>query len=163
MSQGNPPKFSGFSSGKTKNETYLTAESPHRSTRLRPNRTSAPFLPEAQGLWRTSMERIHVAVRSRPLSPEDARSSPWKISGNAIAHSAQSSSRFEFGTNSPASALSPRISFAFRPLGIAGSPDLLGLLGLLICCARLRYRRQDIRRGVPHYRGLPGPHQAHRR
>ncbi|ONM55045.1 Kinesin-like protein KIN-7O [Zea mays] len=42
------------------------------------------------------MERIHVAVRSRPLSPEDSRSSPWKISGNAIAHSAQSSSRFEF-------------------------------------------------------------------
>nr|CAB3453403.1 unnamed protein product [Digitaria exilis] len=42
------------------------------------------------------MERIHVAVRSRPLSPEDARSSPWRISGNAIAHSAQSSTRFEF-------------------------------------------------------------------
>ncbi|KAF8657730.1 hypothetical protein HU200_059889 [Digitaria exilis] len=44
------------------------------------------------------MERIHVAVRSRPLSPEDARSSPWRISGNAIAHSAQSSTRFEFDT-----------------------------------------------------------------
>ncbi|RLN34346.1 centromere-associated protein E isoform X1 [Panicum miliaceum] len=42
------------------------------------------------------MERIHVAVRSRPLSPEDARSSPWRISGNTIAHSAQSSIRFEF-------------------------------------------------------------------
>ncbi|KAG2643473.1 hypothetical protein PVAP13_2KG337400 [Panicum virgatum] len=42
------------------------------------------------------MERIHVAVRSRPLSAEDARSSPWRISGNTIAHSAQSSIRFEF-------------------------------------------------------------------
>ncbi|CAN6204482.1 unnamed protein product [Urochloa humidicola] len=42
------------------------------------------------------MERIHVAVRSRPLSPEDARSSPWRISGNTIAHSAQSSIRFDF-------------------------------------------------------------------
>ncbi|CAD6219253.1 unnamed protein product [Miscanthus lutarioriparius] len=42
------------------------------------------------------MERIHVAVRSRPLPPEDARSSPWRISGNTIAHSAQSSTRFEF-------------------------------------------------------------------
>ncbi|RCV11702.1 hypothetical protein SETIT_2G207800v2 [Setaria italica] len=42
------------------------------------------------------MERIHVAVRSRPLSPEDARSSPWRISGNTIAHSAQSFTRFEF-------------------------------------------------------------------
>ncbi|XP_039795249.1 kinesin-like protein KIN-7I isoform X9 [Panicum virgatum] len=42
------------------------------------------------------MERIHVAVRSRPLSAEDVRSSPWRISGNTIAHSAQSSIRFEF-------------------------------------------------------------------
>ncbi|CAL5081486.1 unnamed protein product [Urochloa decumbens] len=42
------------------------------------------------------MERIHVAVRSRPLPPEDARSSPWRISGNTIAHSAQSSIRFDF-------------------------------------------------------------------
>ncbi|CAN6217692.1 unnamed protein product [Urochloa humidicola] len=42
------------------------------------------------------MERIHVAVRSRPLSPEDARSSPWRISGNTIAHSAQASIRFDF-------------------------------------------------------------------
>ncbi|KAJ1289705.1 hypothetical protein BS78_02G185200 [Paspalum vaginatum] len=47
-------------------------------------------------LLRPAMERIHVAVRSRPLSPEDARSSPWRISGNAIAHSAQSSTRFEY-------------------------------------------------------------------
>ncbi|XP_062200040.1 kinesin-like protein KIN-7I isoform X5 [Phragmites australis] len=42
------------------------------------------------------MERIHVAVRSRPLSPEDARTSPWRVSGNAIALSTQSSTRFEF-------------------------------------------------------------------
>ncbi|XP_055801402.1 kinesin-like protein KIN-7O isoform X2 [Solanum dulcamara] len=30
------------------------------------------------------MERIHVSVRARPLSPEDAKSSPWRISGNSI-------------------------------------------------------------------------------
>ncbi|XP_049392243.1 kinesin-like protein KIN-7O isoform X1 [Solanum stenotomum] len=30
------------------------------------------------------MERIHVSVRSKPLSPEDAKSSPWRISGNSI-------------------------------------------------------------------------------
>ncbi|KAF0911415.1 hypothetical protein E2562_008293 [Oryza meyeriana var. granulata] len=42
------------------------------------------------------MERIHVAVRARPLSAEDARSSPWRVSGNAIALSVQPSTRFEF-------------------------------------------------------------------
>ncbi|KAK6232089.1 hypothetical protein SCA6_002162 [Theobroma cacao] len=30
------------------------------------------------------MERIHVAVRTRPLSPEDAKTSPWRISANSI-------------------------------------------------------------------------------
>ncbi|MED6182830.1 Kinesin-like protein KIN-7O [Stylosanthes scabra] len=30
------------------------------------------------------MERIHVAVRARPLSLEDAKTSPWRISGNSI-------------------------------------------------------------------------------
>ncbi|XP_019245888.1 PREDICTED: kinesin-like protein KIN-7O isoform X2 [Nicotiana attenuata] len=30
------------------------------------------------------MERIHVSVRARPLSPEDAKCSPWRISGNSI-------------------------------------------------------------------------------
>ncbi|XP_021908560.1 kinesin-like protein KIN-7O, partial [Carica papaya] len=30
------------------------------------------------------MERIHVTVRARPLSPEDAKTSPWRISGNSI-------------------------------------------------------------------------------
>ncbi|KAJ6741700.1 CENTROMERE PROTEIN E [Salix viminalis] len=30
------------------------------------------------------MERIHVAVRARPLSAEDTKSTPWKISGNSI-------------------------------------------------------------------------------
>ncbi|KAI4386560.1 hypothetical protein MLD38_004485 [Melastoma candidum] len=30
------------------------------------------------------MERIHVSVRARPLSVEDAQSSPWRISGNSI-------------------------------------------------------------------------------
>uniref|UniRef100_A0A0D9XDU1 Kinesin motor domain-containing protein n=1 Tax=Leersia perrieri TaxID=77586 RepID=A0A0D9XDU1_9ORYZ len=42
------------------------------------------------------MERIHVAVRARPLSAEDARSSPWRVSGNAIALTTQPSTRFEF-------------------------------------------------------------------
>ncbi|KAK1357414.1 Centromere-associated protein E [Heracleum sosnowskyi] len=30
------------------------------------------------------MQRINVSVRARPLSPEDAKSSPWCISGNSI-------------------------------------------------------------------------------
>ncbi|KAL5542545.1 hypothetical protein UlMin_010255 [Ulmus minor] len=41
------------------------------------------------------MERIHVAVRARPLSPEDAKSSPWLISGNSI-FMPNNSSKFEF-------------------------------------------------------------------
>ncbi|VAI32737.1 unnamed protein product [Triticum turgidum subsp. durum] len=42
------------------------------------------------------MDRIHVTVRARPLPPEDAQSSPWRISGNAVALTAQPSTRFEF-------------------------------------------------------------------
>ncbi|PON38650.1 Kinesin-like protein [Parasponia andersonii] len=41
------------------------------------------------------MERIHVAVRARPLSPEDAKSSPWRIASNAI-FIPNHSSKFEF-------------------------------------------------------------------
>ncbi|KAI5000921.1 hypothetical protein ZWY2020_010880 [Hordeum vulgare] len=42
------------------------------------------------------MDRIHVTVRARPLHPEDAQSSPWRISGNTVALTAQPSIRFEF-------------------------------------------------------------------
>ncbi|KAK7344962.1 hypothetical protein VNO77_15265 [Canavalia gladiata] len=41
------------------------------------------------------MERIHVTVRARPLSPEDAQTSPWRISANSIFIS-NGSSKFEF-------------------------------------------------------------------
>ncbi|KAJ0716663.1 putative plus-end-directed kinesin ATPase [Helianthus annuus] len=41
------------------------------------------------------MERINVAVRARPLSPEDAKTSPWRISGNSIVF-ANPSNKFEF-------------------------------------------------------------------
>ncbi|KAK4412869.1 Kinesin-like protein KIN-7O [Sesamum alatum] len=41
------------------------------------------------------MERIHVSVRARPLSAEDAKSSPWRISGNSIFIPNQPS-KFEF-------------------------------------------------------------------
>lgn len=41
------------------------------------------------------MERIYVTVRARPLSPEDAKSSPWKISGNGISFN-NSSFKFDF-------------------------------------------------------------------
>ncbi|EYU18637.1 hypothetical protein MIMGU_mgv1a000444mg [Erythranthe guttata] len=41
------------------------------------------------------MERIHVSVRARPLSPEDAKASPWRISGNSISIPTQPS-KFEF-------------------------------------------------------------------
>ncbi|GAB4851741.1 hypothetical protein Ancab_031143 [Ancistrocladus abbreviatus] len=41
------------------------------------------------------MERIYVAVRARPLSPEDAKSSPWRINDNVIFYNNQSS-KFEF-------------------------------------------------------------------
>jgi hypothetical protein len=43
MSQGNPPKFSGFSSGKTKNETHLTAvSSPQYQTPAEPHLCPLP-------------------------------------------------------------------------------------------------------------------------
>ncbi|KAJ8485346.1 hypothetical protein OPV22_017831 [Ensete ventricosum] len=41
------------------------------------------------------MERIYVAVRARPLSPEESKSSPWRISGNSI-YLASQSTKFEF-------------------------------------------------------------------
>nr|XP_011469371.1 PREDICTED: centromere-associated protein E isoform X2 [Fragaria vesca subsp. vesca] len=41
------------------------------------------------------MERIHVAIRARPLSADDAKTSPWRISGNSISNP-KSSSKFEF-------------------------------------------------------------------
>ncbi|KAM5551725.1 kinesin-like protein KIN-7O [Rosa sericea] len=41
------------------------------------------------------MERIHVTVRARPLSADDAKTSPWRISGNSI-FIPNSSSKFEF-------------------------------------------------------------------
>ncbi|CAA7408095.1 unnamed protein product [Spirodela intermedia] len=41
------------------------------------------------------MERIYVTVRARPLSAEDAKSSPWRISGNSINLTNQSA-KFEF-------------------------------------------------------------------
>ncbi|RWR91208.1 kinesin-like protein KIN-7O isoform X1 [Cinnamomum micranthum f. kanehirae] len=41
------------------------------------------------------MERIHVAVRARPLSPEDAKTSPWRISANSISLS-NHSTKFDF-------------------------------------------------------------------
>uniref|UniRef100_A0A7N1A4M1 Kinesin motor domain-containing protein n=1 Tax=Kalanchoe fedtschenkoi TaxID=63787 RepID=A0A7N1A4M1_KALFE len=40
-------------------------------------------------------QRIHVTVRARPLSEEDAKTSPWRISGNLISFS-NNSSKFEF-------------------------------------------------------------------
>ncbi|XP_068652017.1 kinesin-like protein KIN-7O isoform X2 [Aristolochia californica] len=41
------------------------------------------------------MERIHVSVRARPISPEDARTSPWRISVNSISNTNQSL-KYEF-------------------------------------------------------------------
>ncbi|XP_058202133.1 kinesin-like protein KIN-7O [Rhododendron vialii] len=42
-----------------------------------------------------TMERIHVTVRTRPLSPEDDKTSPWRISGKSISN-LNHSSKFEF-------------------------------------------------------------------
>ncbi|CAD5322592.1 unnamed protein product [Arabidopsis thaliana] len=42
------------------------------------------------------MERIHVSVRARPLSSEDAKTSPWKISSDSIFMPNHSSLAFEF-------------------------------------------------------------------
>ncbi|XP_010418541.1 PREDICTED: kinesin-like protein KIN-7O [Camelina sativa] len=42
------------------------------------------------------MERIHVSVRARPLSSEDAKTSPWKISSDSIFMPNQSSPTFDF-------------------------------------------------------------------
>ncbi|KAK7278959.1 hypothetical protein RJT34_24000 [Clitoria ternatea] len=44
---------------------------------------------------RRTMERIHVTIRAKPLSSEDAQSSPWRISGNSISIP-NHSSKFEF-------------------------------------------------------------------
>lgn len=44
------------------------------------------------------MERIYVTVRARPLTPEDAKTSPWRISSNSISLSTNLASKFEFGT-----------------------------------------------------------------
>ncbi|XP_044478345.1 kinesin-like protein KIN-7O isoform X2 [Mangifera indica] len=41
------------------------------------------------------MERIYVTVRARPLSTEDAKASPWRISGNSI-FIPNNPSKFEF-------------------------------------------------------------------
>ncbi|XP_073119255.1 kinesin-like protein KIN-7O isoform X2 [Henckelia pumila] len=41
------------------------------------------------------MDRIHVSVRARPLSPEDVKTSPWRISENSIFIPSQQS-KFEF-------------------------------------------------------------------
>ncbi|XP_073292654.1 kinesin-like protein KIN-7O isoform X2 [Primulina huaijiensis] len=41
------------------------------------------------------MDRIHVSVRARPLSPEDIKTSPWRISENSIFIPSQQS-KFEF-------------------------------------------------------------------
>ncbi|KAJ0984893.1 hypothetical protein J5N97_003249 [Dioscorea zingiberensis] len=41
------------------------------------------------------MERIYVTVRARPLSPEDSKSSPWRISGNSISLAGQPA-KFDF-------------------------------------------------------------------
>jgi centromeric protein E len=43
------------------------------------------------------MERIHVTVRARPLSPEDAKTTLWRISDNSI-FIPNHTSKFEFGT-----------------------------------------------------------------
>ncbi|XP_042054805.1 kinesin-like protein KIN-7O isoform X2 [Salvia splendens] len=42
------------------------------------------------------MERIHVSVRARPLSAEDAKASPWRISGNSIYIPNQPTTKFDF-------------------------------------------------------------------
>ncbi|XP_020885438.1 kinesin-like protein KIN-7O isoform X2 [Arabidopsis lyrata subsp. lyrata] len=41
------------------------------------------------------MERIHVSVRARPVSPEEAKTSPWKISSNSIFISNQPAFKFD--------------------------------------------------------------------
>ncbi|VFQ71703.1 unnamed protein product [Cuscuta campestris] len=42
------------------------------------------------------MERIHVSVRARPLSLEEAKTSPWRIAGNSIFFSNQPTTKFDF-------------------------------------------------------------------
>lgn len=42
-------------------------------------------------------EKIYVLVRARPLSPEDAKASPWRISENSIALTNLASTKFDFG------------------------------------------------------------------
>lgn len=60
---------------------------------------SAPlkvWIQLSKGRGRSIMERINVTVRARPLSTEDAKTSPWRISSNSITFSCNSS-KFDFG------------------------------------------------------------------
>lgn len=61
-------------------------------------RTPLGFCYAGEDNRRRRMERIHVAVRSRPLSTEEAKTSPWKISSDSIFMPNHSTLSFEFGT-----------------------------------------------------------------
>ncbi|KAK7346384.1 hypothetical protein VNO80_20902 [Phaseolus coccineus] len=51
---------------------------------------------EGVAIWTViAMERIHVSVRAKPLSQDDAKRSPWRIFGNSIA--IPNLSKFDFG------------------------------------------------------------------
>lgn len=52
---------------------------------------------EGVAIWTViGMERIHVSVRAKPLSQDDAKTTPWRIFGNSIA--IPNLSKFDFGT-----------------------------------------------------------------
>lgn len=78
-------------------ELHLTAECVFNIQIQKLNRDN--FLPRQKFTHETLslMERIHVTVRARPLSLEDAKTSPWRITGNSISIP-NHSSKFEFGT-----------------------------------------------------------------
>lgn len=88
------------------------------------------------------MERIHVSVRAKPLSPDDAKTSPWRISGNSI--SIPNLSKFEFGT-----LFLFTLTFHFH------------FLANLVLDLNLTLRRSNIQQQLRHCSSLRSSHQRH--
>lgn len=68
---------------------------------------SLTLTPSPFSFLPNQMERIYVTVRARPLSAEESKTSPWRISGNSISLSNVQSARFDFGAFSLSLSLPP--------------------------------------------------------
>lgn len=97
-------------------------------------------LSEIQSEEEPKMERIHVTVRARPLSPADAKTSPWKISGNSI-FIPNYPNKFEFGMFLLISLLCSSVflpNFAFLAVFLTSFPSNFAFF--LACRPSFRWR-----------------------